>query len=139
MLSIEISQDIEEIKDDFFLGFSFRETMYFGASMISILIVITLCTFIGNLNIMISTWIGMPIAFVICANGFFSRDKMTVIEFMKKKLLILFLKPLKYISTENDTTGFIETKNNATERKRRRKEKQIGSIQISKKNNSTDL
>ncbi len=107
----QINQDIDAIKDDFFKGLTLRECIYGGIAFgIGVGFIIGLIYGVG-VDSSIAIFLGIPIIAVIGLCGFYTLNGMTLVEIIKKKLHIVFSKPLTYhtVNPNEDVskTGFL--------------------------------
>lgn len=97
---IEISRDIEQYKESVILGLTAKQLIY---SLLSVVIggglVLLLYQYIGLTS---SAYVAIPVVAPIALGGFYSYNGMSFNEVMKRKLQMLFNRPLTYVSTESE-------------------------------------
>ena len=92
----QINQDIDAIKDDFFKGLTLRECIYGGIAFVFGVGLIIGLIYGAGVDSSIAIFFGIPIIAVIGLCGFYTLNGMTLVEMIKKKLHIIFSKPLTY-------------------------------------------
>lgn len=130
-MQIEINENIEEQKDDFWRGFTLKQTI----SMVALGIVVgggsLILYFIYHVPIEVATYIILPIGAIIAIVGFWpaNRAGFTFVEMMKARKRVRYQPILYYKGTEfidgldicNDEATAVESKRNKQIRKRGKK------------------
>lgn len=89
-----INQDFDEYRDDFFKGFTKKETLWAGAGLLIGMILMFVLMFVLQLNSLIALFVTTPVTAGLCLNGFYNKYGMSLGEIIKKKKSIMFGKPL---------------------------------------------
>ena len=93
-MNTPINEDFDKYKDDFWKGLSMRETLW-GAAAITVGFSLMLFFLLYlKWNTYISVLLIMPFVAFIGFNGFFTKNGMTLGTYVKRKIHILFGKPL---------------------------------------------
>lgn len=89
-----INEDFDKYKDDFWKGLSMRETFWGLAALIVGAFLMLFFILYLKWNTYIATGIMMPFVILIGLNGFFNKNGMTLRVYFKRKIKIIFGKPL---------------------------------------------
>ena len=117
---IEVNKDIDRYKETVVLGLTARQLIFSIASVaVGGGIVLLVYPYVG---LTVSAYIAIPAVAPIALNGFYSYNGMTFMQMMKKKLHFAFAKkPVTYISTEGEAEVEAIRLAEATEDKKKRK------------------
>jgi len=101
-MQIEINENIEEQKDDFFRGFTLKQTI----AMVALLLVVgggsVILYFVYHVPIEMAIYVTLPFGAVISIVGFWPANKagFTFVEMMKAKKRVRYQPTLYYRGTE---------------------------------------
>ncbi len=89
-----INEDFDKYKEDFWKGLSMRETLWGGVALIVGASLMLFFILYLKWNTYVATGIMMPFVILIGLNGFFNKNGMTLLVYLKRKIKIIFGKPL---------------------------------------------
>lgn len=89
-----INEDFDKYKDDFWKGLSMRETCWGVAALIVGTSLMLFFILYLKWNTYVATGIMMPFVILIGFNGFYNKNGMILRVYLKRKIKIVFGKPL---------------------------------------------
>lgn len=101
MINIEGTRDFSEYKTDFFKGLDFRETIFGVATLIiaggSYFLLVQ-----ANSPSLVAVYIAIILGLPVGIMGFFKKNEMNFLQFLKRRREIALSKPLLYQTGEVD-------------------------------------
>ena len=117
MDDITIDENYDEMKEEFFKGLTFRQTVYAGVTICFGAAVYALFTLFFHLPSMVTLYLTIFLALPVGANGFVTIHGMTILEICKRYMAVRQHTGYIYISEESPDMVWVEKEGQSRRKK----------------------